>query len=105
AHVAGDREKRMKWWNEWKQTPEGIIWSSTYAMFQEDRRKSPYMTATVNRDGTFRFDDVPPGEYVLRLRNDFEKKIPGQLELRVRILEDAEQSEIDLGTLQLTKER
>ncbi|MEM6471172.1 MAG: carboxypeptidase-like regulatory domain-containing protein, partial [Planctomycetota bacterium] len=47
AHVAGDREKRMKWWNEWKQTPEGIIWSSTYAMFQEDRRKSPYMTATV----------------------------------------------------------
>jgi hypothetical protein len=38
---------------------------------------SPYFTATVDRDGRFRIDDVPPGEYSLQV--DFMRDNAGHL--------------------------
>ena len=34
----------------------------------EDRAAGPYFTATVDRDGKFRIDDVPAGDYSLSVR-------------------------------------
>jgi len=68
-------------------------------------RPYPYLTATVDRDGTFRIDDVPTGKYALtvyflrdrarRLRNHrFE--VPSTVG-------DSEAKPVDLGMLRLEK--
>ena len=37
---------------------------------QPERADGPYLTATVDRDGKFRIDDVPAGHYSLSVRFD-----------------------------------
>ena len=67
--------------------------------------KSPYYTVTVDREGKFRIDDVPAGDYLLSVR--FMKEDAGHLSdhrFRVPALEgDAAARPVDLGTLKLEK--
>jgi hypothetical protein len=62
-------------------------------------------TATVDRDGTFRIDDVPPGNYLLNV--GFDRESAGQ---RVGVPLDvpadnaeANTKPVDLGTLKLNR--
>ena len=67
----------------------------------EDQANGPYLTATLDREGRFRIDDVPAGSYMLSIhfhRGDM--GFPGVLRFAVT---PSEGPPIDLGTLTLQK--
>lgn len=68
ADVQEDPERRKTWWDEWKATEEGKAWHAAYETYDNLRAASPYFTASVDRNGSFRIDDVPAGKYVLSVR-------------------------------------
>jgi hypothetical protein len=65
ADVQNDRERYQAWWREWSGTDEGKAWHAAYKEYRNRREASPYFNVSVDRDGSFRIDDVPPGEYTL----------------------------------------
>lgn len=71
----------------------------------EERADSPYLTATVDRDGRFRIDDVPAGRYLLSVR--FDRDDAGRLDNHrfavAPTKEGASPQTVDLGTLTLQK--
>jgi Zn-dependent protease with chaperone function len=71
----------------------------------DDRSKNPNFTATVDRDGTFRIDDVPTGDYALSV--SFQRDDPGRLQnyrFKVPPLEGNRAAEpVDLGELKLSR--
>jgi protocatechuate 3,4-dioxygenase beta subunit len=71
----------------------------------ETRAASPYLTATVDRDGTFRIDDVPAGKYSLSVQ--FQRDGAGHLRnhrFEVPSTEgDSIAKPVDLGMLRLEK--
>ena len=65
---------------EWEQTDAGKAWSVLKGPHEDNQRvrdTSPYINATVDRDGSFRIDDVPAGEYTLMVR--FPRNVPGRI--------------------------
>jgi RNA polymerase sigma factor (sigma-70 family) len=91
------------------QPPEGVgqpvRWNfatiSARAERDEDRETGPYLTATADREGRFRIDDVPPGAYLLDVR--FDRDGAGHLWNRRFDVPKSEGPAIDLGTLKLEK--
>lgn len=103
AEIQNKPQEHQAWWNAWKQTPEGQAWVAAYQAFERERSMSPYITASVDRDGSFRIDDVPPGDYVMSIR--FDERSPGSLsnyKLHVPPVAGARSDdEVDLGTITL----
>ncbi len=98
--VTNDVKKRAEWWNAWNETPDGKAWSTAYKKWQAAKDVAPYLTASVDRDGSFRLDDTPPGNYVLRVRYD--ERLPGTLEQKINVPPRSEgNSPVDLGDLRL----
>ena len=92
------------------QPPEGFTGKVRWNFADDHGRvaageTSPYFTVTVDRDGKFRIDDVPAGDYSLSVR--FMREDVGHLSdhrFRVPALEgDAAGRPVDLGTLKLEK--
>jgi uncharacterized GH25 family protein len=105
AAIQNDPEKYQAWWNEWQLTKEGQAWRAINDTNERIRKTSPYITASVDRDGSFRIDDVPPGTYRLSVR--FDQHAAGRLRnhrLSVPAIE-AEQADepLDLGVLTLER--
>jgi len=104
--VRDNPKKRKAWWEAWKATDTGRAWTSAYEAYQRLKSKSPYITATVDRDGSFRIDDVPEGNYVLKVR--FSKNAVGSLigyRFSVPSVEEGRAGErLELGTLTLGKQ-
>jgi hypothetical protein len=67
----------------------------------EERETGAYLTATVDREGRFRIDDVPPGGYLLDVR--FNRDDAGHLWNRRFEVPKSEGAAIDLGTLKLER--
>jgi uncharacterized GH25 family protein len=65
ADVQNDREQYQAWWKQWSTTDEGKAWHEAYKTHERERVVTPYFYASAGRDGTFRIDDVPAGDYVL----------------------------------------
>src|SRR5262249_44152872 len=67
---------------------------------------SPSFSVSVDRDGSFRIDDVPEGKYVLRLQ-DFYRKLPGslaQVQFTVPAVDASTRDKsVELGVLTLQK--
>ena len=105
AGVRDDPELRKAWREAWKTTDEGKAWTVAYEAYQQLTLAFPYITASVDRDGTFRIDDVPPGAYVFRVR--FSEKAPGFLSDYRFVVDPVEQGRaperFELGTLTLGK--
>lgn len=78
-----------------------------YQNYKDTRKKllarSPSLFATVDRDGSFRIDDVPPGNYALTVR--FHEHRVGKLINHIFTVPPVDQSgnkdPVDLGTLTL----
>ena len=91
------------------QPPEGftgkVRWNFADITVVAAAQTSPYYTVTVDREGKFRIDDVPAGEYLLSVR--FMKDDAGHLSdhrFSVPSLEgNAAERPVDLGTLKLEK--
>lgn len=75
AEIKQDPAKTALWLAQWQQqTKEGQAWLAWRIAVEENQRisnASPYFTATVDRDGRFRIDDVPEGEWSLSASIDF----------------------------------
>lgn len=103
ANVQGDREKLGAWRAQWLLTDEGRAWMAANAAYESTLAGSPYFTATVDRDGSFRIDDVPAGQYVLSVR--FSEHAAGKLSNHRFAVPPAEQAPLerplDLGLLTL----
>lgn len=73
AAVRDDPGLYEEWWAAWRASDEGKRWAAAREESDRLRMDSPYFMATVARDGSFRIDDVPEGDYVLGVRfNDHE---------------------------------
>jgi hypothetical protein len=93
--------------------PEGfaepVRWNLAQVRVQlaaaEMRRSVEQWSATVDREGKFRIDDMPPGDYSLSVR--FQQDPPGNLwDYRFKVLlADGDRAEepVDLGELRLMK--
>ena len=99
------------WYTAWQKSADYPAEKVIYERYEEARSKrldeTPRINASVARDGTFRIDDVPPGEYVLSV-NFYEREnnpgYVGDLQFTVPPVENGYSSEaIDLGTLTLKK--
>jgi protocatechuate 3,4-dioxygenase beta subunit len=75
-----------------------------WAPEQDQRADRPSVTATVDRDGKFRMDDVPAGQYLLRVWF-IEGHDPGHLDNHPFVVPPTQEGEpgkpVDLGTLTL----
>ncbi len=63
-----DRQAMMQkpgQWEAWLRTPPGINYLASQQIYKNQRATSTRYMATVGRDGSFRIDDMPAGEYEL----------------------------------------
>ncbi|MDB5391088.1 MAG: blaR1 2 [Planctomycetaceae bacterium] len=70
ADIAADPVKEAEWMRKWMLTPAGKGWATWLAIYEENQRliaARPSFEASVNRDGTFRIDDLPPGDFTLTI--------------------------------------
>jgi hypothetical protein len=70
AAVQRDPKAAAKWWQEWQLTPGGQAWKGIQDANERLRDASAHYSASVDRDGTFRIDDIPPGNYVMNIYFD-----------------------------------
>ena len=107
ADAQNDQEKYSAWWKEWSETEEGKAWRAASRADQRLRDASPFFSASVGRDGTFRIDDVPPGNYGLNVM--FHESSPGQVRdynFSVPAAEEADAGKpVDLGVITLMPTR
>ena len=107
ADVADDPVRRAGWWEAWKTTTQGQQWQREYQEYERMRDEYPTIMATVDRDGSFRIDDVPPGRYVLSVyfssgRNHASPGSIRDVKFTVPLVEEGEAADaVELGTLQL----
>ena len=100
ADVQNDPEAYDSWWKEWQKTTEGKAWLANHERL---RFEAPFIQASVDRDGRFRMDDVPSGEYNLVVGFVMWRQ-GGQFTSRFRVPPiEGGRSEValDLGVLQL----
>ncbi len=106
AAIEADPKKRAAWWRTWEQTPEGKAWMVVNDEVDRLRETSPIFRASVDRDGTFRIDDMPPGSYTLSVQRDHRLNLGSLPDYRFSIepMEgDRSDLPLDLGDLMLEK--
>ncbi len=95
--------ERTARWDAWKKTDEGKSWSAAYRAYRNEEDRSTMFRVTVDRDGSFRIDDVAAEKYVLTM--PFDDKAPGKLpeyRFTVPAVEaEATPAPVDLGELLL----
>ena len=103
ANIRNSPEEQKAWWDDWIATEKGKLWLVAYQEYQRITDATPYIKATVDRDGSFRIDDVPPGDYFLKLSEH--RGSPGLLpdvKFTVPTVEEGETAKpVELGTLTL----
>ncbi len=108
AAVAGDEAKREAWLRQFLLTADGRAYLAAMEVMQEQRAQARRYAAAVAKDGTFRIEDVPAGEYELTGRVESsapevrrgEARRLGFLQLPVKV-EGADKSPQSLGPLEL----
>jgi hypothetical protein len=106
ADIKVNTVKRSEWLRQWEQTETGKAWMASKIAYdgnQQFRDSSPRFTASVSRDGSFRIDDMPAGNYSLSVW--FSRNAGGQLQnyrFSVPPMDGNESEErLDLGDLNL----
>ncbi len=99
-----DRAAYLRWRRDWSQTAAGREYQKSVDAYQEKERKSPRFRASIERDGSFRIDDVPPGEYRLTFSPQgarHPKAVTGTLTHEFSVPNDGTTTELQLPPLQL----
>ena len=78
--IAGDPIQSQQWIADWIETSAGADYKQAMTEYRKmvSSRRSGYIYASANADGEFRIDDVPAGDYELRIRGD--DKLPIRFE-------------------------
>jgi len=65
-----DREAAIKWWEAWKETPEGKRYQEEVKQYSQNARQRQRINygTKVEADGSFTFDDIPAGDYQLSVQ-------------------------------------
>ena len=111
ANILGDHAKQAAFMAQWEQTDDGKLykmWAQAMQASHRARDNGPFYYVTVDRDGSFRIDDVQAGDYSLSVRFDnVNNNGPGRiLNYRLNVPEmDGGRSDekLDLGTIRLEK--
>jgi protocatechuate 3,4-dioxygenase beta subunit len=110
ADVAAEPLKKAVWMNGWLQTDAGRTWTVAQGAIEAGwrrRENGPYIFATLDKDGRFRIDDVPQGDYSLSVRFNLPNgaAAPGQIsnyQFQVPASDAGKPGqEVDLGVLRL----
>jgi hypothetical protein len=116
--IKKDPEAAQKWFNEWKDTDAGKEWQNLVKVYRESVQKiqaidRPMYYGRVEPDGSFAFDDIPPGKYQIRAtayarpaegqRAAFPNQAIAKLEQEIEIdaTDDENGTAIKLGELML----
>lgn len=99
------------WVLAWRKSPTYEAEKAAYQKYRQARSKllseSPSLTASIARDGSFRIDDAPPGDYLLKVTFRERKHAAGSLNdvhFTVPPVKNGYSAEpVDLGTLTLEK--
>ena len=99
------------WVLAWRKSPTYEAEKVVYQRYKDARSKlltdSPSLTASIARDGSFRIDDAPPGDYLLKVTFRERKHAAGSLNdvhFTVPSVKNGYSAEpVDLGTLTLEK--
>jgi beta-lactamase regulating signal transducer with metallopeptidase domain/uncharacterized GH25 family protein len=82
-----------------------VYWNLAMIDVEDDRTDIAWITAAIAEDGTFRLDDVPAGNYTLRVRFQWPREAPGSLsDYRFQVPPaqgDGPVKPVDLGMLRL----
>ena len=107
AGIAGNEAKRLQWWQEFQRTPEGTRYMTTVQAIEAQQERAGWYASAVEKDGTFRIDDVPAGVYRLSVRLESgEERFAGNgnalgsLDEVLTVPDDAEGT-FDAGSLEL----
>lgn len=107
--MASNLKQFRAWLDAWKKSENYEIEKVIYQNYKDARTKllaeTPNISASVARDGSFRIDDVPEGNYVMSVR--FQNRPSAKLinyPFSVPAVEEGQAAKpIDLGTLTLDK--
>jgi hypothetical protein len=106
ADLQNDEARRAQWWKDWLASDAGQTWKSESAKFEARRDAATFYRISLAPDGTFRIEDMPPGEYIMSA--DFDKHSAGRLNgFRFSVpFDDATLSgkPLELGTIPLAKD-
>jgi hypothetical protein len=103
--LQNDRNRIAAWWKEWQLSDEGRAWQDMHEANERIRNETPYFSVSIDRDGAFRIDDVPPGNYVLSVR--FDQHAAGSLQNYQFAVPSIDKNQlefpVDLGVLTLER--
>lgn len=107
--ISKNPKQFLAWREAWKKSENYETEKAVYQKYNNARKKlqaeTPTLSASVARDGSFRIDDVPEGDYVMSVR--FQNRPAGKLVHYPFSVPPAEADQttepIDLGTLTLEK--
>ncbi len=98
--IKGNAQAQFDWMRGWRSTEEGEAWRKQYDAWRLKQRQADRFWVSIGKDGTFRLDDVPPGEYSLRL-DLIGGNLIGSIKQTFRVEPATDSKPLDLGELQL----
>ncbi len=65
-----NQDEARIWWEQWRYTENGKKYQDEMKLYTDavNRFKPTYISGRVEPDGTFAFDDIPGGDYILDVR-------------------------------------
>jgi len=97
--IENDPEKYQAWSNDWLKTDEGKAWSIANEKYNQLKFESEFLMASVKKDGTFVLQDLPAGDYALRLF--FDDHLPGTISNYKFTVPSTGTGPVELGELPL----
>lgn len=101
---AADREAYRRWLSEWSRSEAGQAYQREVAEHERAVRNSPRFRFTVERDGSFRVDDVPTGKYRLVFEPmgiGNQNAVQGKAEVEFVVPADGQESDVEIEPIQL----
>ncbi|QDT40029.1 Regulatory protein BlaR1 [Gimesia alba] len=107
--LQNDPVQYQTWFDNWKQSPKYAEEKAAIEEYQRANEKlraeTPHLVATMDRDGSFRIDNTPPGTYSMSVYFYEGNQNPGPLIDHIFSVPPAEKNgetePVDLGTLPL----
>jgi hypothetical protein len=101
-------QQKETWLNQWSSSPEGLAFSIRLSNFRQSMYQNPgrRLSLAIAADGSFRLEDVPPGDYHLQIlqmqRAGVGYQLNATIQRQITVPEHSDQP-LDLGELTLVQ--